>query len=97
MSLEGKPASQPSRGDWPDAEFYSWLELIGLFLLANEHLIHKIAQIDDQPLSEPFRDERDPEMGTGVNNEELIKGLIKHHIYHSGQIALLTNNISAFK
>ena len=93
--LEGNEASQPFRGDWSDTESYSWLELIGLFLLANEHLVHAIAKMDESSLSEQTIDLRDPAMGTGVNNEELIRGLIQHHIYHSGQIALLTNNITA--
>ncbi len=92
--LEGNEASQPFRGDWPGTESYSWLELIGLFLLANEHLVHTIAKMDDSSLSESVIDLRDPALGTGVNNEELIRGLIKHHVYHSGQIALLTNNIT---
>lgn len=92
--LEGNEASQPFRGDWPDTESYSWLELIGLFLLANEHLVHRIAQMGEPSFSEQVIDIRDPAMGTGVNNEELIRGLIQHHVYHSGQIALLTNNIT---
>ncbi|MFA6946391.1 MAG: DinB family protein [Pedobacter sp.] len=95
--LAGNEASQPLRGDWPETDSYSWLELIGLFLLANEHLIHLINQMDEQLLSEPVRDMRNPALGTGVNYEELIRGLIKHHIYHSGQIAILANNISASK
>ena len=92
--LEGNEASQPFRGDWPDAESYSWLELIGLFLLANEHLVHTIAQMDEPSFYEQVIDMRDPAMGTGVNNGELIRGLIQHHVYHSGQVALLTNNIT---
>lgn len=92
--LVGNEASKPLRGDWPGTESYSWLELIGLFLLANEHLVHTIAAMDDSSLCESVIDLRDPAMGTGVNNEQLIRGLIKHHVYHSGQIALLTNNIT---
>ena len=88
--LTGKPASEPLRGDWPDPAQYTWIELIGLFLLANEHLQNTIVKMEERLLEEPIHDKRVPALGTGVSYEALIKGLIQHHIYHSGQISLLT-------
>ncbi len=91
--LAGKPASQPLRGDWPDPAVYTWTELKGLFRLSSEHLLDTIVNLDERSLKEPLIDTRDPALGAGVNKEALIRGLIQHHIYHSGQIALLNNSI----
>lgn len=91
--LTGKPASQPLRGDWPDPAVYAWPKLNGLFRLSSEHLLDTIVKMDERSLEEPLIDTRDPALGTGVNKGALIRGLIQHHIYHSGQIALLTNSI----
>jgi hypothetical protein len=34
-------------------------------------------------------DERDPSLGAGLTVGTLIRGLLQHHTYHEGQIALL--------
>jgi uncharacterized damage-inducible protein DinB len=44
---------------------------------------------DEHKWNVPTNDKRNSEEGTGVSYEALIRGLIQHHIYHSGQIALL--------
>lgn len=87
--LKGKFASDPARGDWSDPAEYTWIELIGLFLLANERLQDTIVKMEERLLKEPIHDKRVSALGTVVSHEALIKGLIQHHIYHSAQIALL--------
>jgi uncharacterized damage-inducible protein DinB len=57
-------------------------------------LIGVIQNFPQEQWDEPIKDERNREMGTGVSYEELINGLIQHHIYHSGQIALLNRIIN---
>lgn len=90
--LNGMTASIPSSGDWPEtgtpAE-QKWQQYVDDFKLVNVNLLGIIQNFDEEQWSEPILDERNPELGTGVNNEELVAGLIQHHIYHSGQIALL--------
>jgi len=52
-------------------------------------LLKVIGDFPEENWNEPIADERNRELGTGISYEALIEGLIQHHIYHSGQIALL--------
>ncbi len=87
--LQGRAAQEPDRGDWPDATVYSWDELVSMFESANKKLISLVNQMNEADLDNPVKDERVPALGTGVSNAELINGIVQHHAYHSGQIALL--------
>jgi uncharacterized damage-inducible protein DinB len=42
-------------------------------------------------------DPRDPSLGTGVTVGTLIRGLLQHHTYHEGQIALLKRAVDTFR
>jgi uncharacterized damage-inducible protein DinB len=87
--LEGRAAQEPDRGDWPDPTVYSWEELIKMFDDANKKLVALVNELKEDDLNQPVKDERVPALGTGVSNAELISGIVQHHAYHSGQIALL--------
>ena len=87
--LKGKVASDPARGDWPDPSEHSWVELIGLFMLSNDHLKNTIVKMDDKLLSEQVNDNRKVNFVESENYIGLIRGIIQHNIYHSAQIALL--------
>lgn len=87
--LKGKFASDPLRGDWPDGSAYAWDELVGMFTSANELLKAAIVNMDEEILSRDVKDDRYPEAAEKGSYEDLIKGIIQHHIYHSGQIAIL--------
>jgi len=52
-------------------------------------LLGVIQNFPEEQWNEPMNEDRSPELGTGVSFEELVRGLIQHHIYHSGQISLL--------
>jgi len=41
-------------------------------------------------------DHRDPAAATGVTVGTLIRGLLQHHTYHEGQIALLKKAVDTF-
>ncbi|WP_412467399.1 DinB family protein [Pedobacter sp. KLB.chiD] len=91
--LIGKPATEPERGDWPATEertSRAWERIIFDFKTANEELIRVCESLKDSQWNEEVKDERNPALGTGVTNAELLSGLIQHHAYHSGQIALLS-------
>lgn len=90
--ISGKLASEPLRDDWPDPAQYTWVELVKLFLLANEHLQDTIVKMEDRLLTEPIHDKRDPALGTGISREALIKGVIQHQIYHSRPDFALNNH-----
>ena len=94
--LNGMPAQQPSSGDWPDPgvpDEQKWKQYVNDLKLVNVNLLGIIQNYPEEQWSEPMLDERNPELGTGVNYEELVSGLLQHHVYHSAQIALLTRII----
>jgi hypothetical protein len=90
--MNGQTAGEPAGGDWPDPgtpDEDKWKQLIADFKLSNVTLTGIIQNVSDNKWNEPINDERNRELGTGVSYQALIEGLIQHHIYHSGQIALL--------
>jgi uncharacterized damage-inducible protein DinB len=90
--MGGQTANEPAGGDWPNPgtpDEHKWKQLVADFKLANVNLERIITDFPADNWSVPINDERNSELGTGVSYEALIRGLIQHHIYHSGQIALL--------
>ena len=95
--LNGMTASMPSSGDWPETgapDEQKWQQYVNDFKLVNVNLLGIVQNFEEEKWAEPILDERNPELGTGVNNEELVRGLIQHHIYHSGQVAILVRIIN---
>lgn len=95
--LNGMAAGIPSSGDWPDPgepDEQKWQLFVNDFKLVNVNLVHIIQNFPEDQWNEPMLDERNREEGTGVSFESLIRGLIQHHIYHSGQISLLIRIIN---
>lgn len=90
--LKGLNAKEPEKGDWPEPKEMSeteWQIILEDFKSANQKLITQLHTIKDDQWLVSINDKRNLELGTGVNNAQLINGLIQHHAYHSGQIALL--------
>ena len=90
--LNGASAQLPSSGDWPETGVpgeEKWQNYVNDLKLVNVNLLGIIQNFEAERWNEPFKDERNRELGTGVSFKELVRGLIKHHVYHSGQIALL--------
>jgi uncharacterized damage-inducible protein DinB len=95
--MNGLPSGQPTSGDWPETgnpDEQKWQNYVQDLKLVNVNLIGIIQNFPPDQWNEPTNDERNREQGTGVTYEELINGLIQHHIYHSGQIALLNRIIN---
>ena len=94
--LNGLSAQIPSSGDWPDPgtpNEEKWQQYVNDLKLVNVNLLGIIRNFPEEQWELPFLDERNPEPGAGVSNEDLVRGLIQHHIYHTAQIALLTRII----
>ena len=90
--MNGKEASLPLSGDWPPTgtpDEQKWQNYVNDLKLVNVNLLGLIQNFPEEQWSEPMNDERNRELGNGVTYEELVNGLIQHHIYHSGQIAIL--------
>jgi len=91
--LMDESAAEPAMGDWPIPESetpQAWEKIIFNFKIANEELIRLCESMKDRQWNEYTKEERDPVLGAGVTKIELLNGLIQHHAYHAGQIALLS-------
>ncbi|HEX3935142.1 MAG TPA: DinB family protein [Puia sp.] len=95
--LNGKSASLPLSGDWPDTgapEEQKWQNYVNDLKLVNVNLQGVIGDFPEDKWGEPVSDQRDLDEGSGWSYEELVNGLIQHHVYHSGQIAILNRIIN---
>lgn len=95
--MNGMTAGVPSSGDWPPTgapEEQKWQNYVNDLKLVNVNLLKLIQDLPEEKWNEPMDDERKLELGSGVTYEELVNGLIQHHIYHSGQIAILNRIIN---
>jgi uncharacterized damage-inducible protein DinB len=95
--MNGLNAQLPSSGDWPGPgtpNEQKWQNYVNDLKLVNVNLLGIIQVFPEEQWNEPFKDERNRELGTGVSFEELVKGLIQHHIYHAAQVSLLNRIIN---
>lgn len=95
--MNGLTAGMPTSGDWPETgspDEQKWQNYVNDLKLVNVNLVGIIQNFPPEQWSELINDERNRDLGTGVTYEELINGLIQHHIYHSAQIALLNRIIN---
>ncbi|WP_183576166.1 DinB family protein [Mucilaginibacter sp. X5P1] len=93
--MNGMTAGVPTSGDWPETgapDEQKWQNYVEDLKLVNVNLIGIIQNFPEEQWIEPINDERGDR--PVVTYEDLILGLIQHHIYHSGQIALLNRIVS---
>lgn len=79
--------------DWPEQPAgggeAAWRAARDELAAAQKDLERAVAGINPQDLPRWLDDERNPALGTGVTVGTLIRGLLQHHAYHQGQIAIL--------
>ena len=93
--MNGLNAQIPSSGDWPDTgapDEQKWQNYVDDLKLVNVNLIGIIQNFPEEQWGEPIDDQRGDR--PVVTYEALINGLIQHHIYHAGQIAILNRIIN---
>jgi len=93
--MNGMTAGVPTSGDWPETgapDEQKWQNYVDDLKLVNVNLIGIIQNFPEEQWMEPIDDKRGDR--PVVTYEDLICGLIQHHIYHSGQIALLIRIIN---
>ncbi|WP_179416020.1 DinB family protein [Mucilaginibacter sp. E4BP6] len=93
--MNGMTAGVPSSGDWPEIgkpDEQKWQNYVDDLKLVNVNLIGIIQKFPEEQWDEPIDDQRGDR--PVVTYEALINGLIQHHIYHAGQIALLNRIIN---
>ncbi len=95
--LNGELAGVPFRGDWPESGAPTeekWAQTIGFFKTANTVLLDTIQNFPEHKWSEDTNDNRNKYTGAEASYEALVIGMLQHHIYHAGQIALLNKMIN---
>lgn len=86
--LMGNVAKEPENGDWPEVNEETpayWNVILRDFHIANEKLINLSLMMTGDQWLENVRHVEGPRL----TKWELLNGLIQHHAYHAGQIALL--------
>jgi uncharacterized damage-inducible protein DinB len=82
----------PDDGDWPEVGEVSearWSAARERLESTRARLDAALAALPEEGLNRRVGSERDPAMGSGVTLREAVLGIVQHHAYHGGQIALL--------
>ncbi|MCI0390457.1 MAG: DinB family protein [Acidobacteria bacterium] len=83
--LAGQPVNEPEEGDFPPVSEVSeeaWQRTLARLDETHRRLIETIAGLTDERLRETV-------IGEDYTVENLLRGIVRHHVYHAGQIALL--------
>lgn len=90
--VQGADAKNPPE-DWPAPRFgggeEAWQLAKDDLAAAQKELEQAVAALKPEDLLRWVGDQRDPSLGTGMPVGSVIRGLLQHHTYHEGQIALL--------
>jgi len=90
--VRGNDAGNPPE-DWPSqpTKFSEadWRAAQDDLRDAHEDLLHAVGALKPADLIRMVGDVRDPAGGTGKTVGSHLRGLLQHHTYHEGQIALL--------
>jgi uncharacterized damage-inducible protein DinB len=93
--LNGQAAQLPSSGDWPDPgapNEEKWHNYVSDLKLVNVNLLGIIQSFPEEQWGDLVIGAVENDQGTTF--EVLAMGLIQHHIYHAGQIAVLTRIVA---
>lgn len=85
------PKSPPE--DWPvpdsSGSETAWRSANEDLAAAQKDIERAVDSLASDDLLRWIGDQRDPALGTGLTVGTLIRGLLQHHTYHEGQIAIL--------
>ena len=95
----GVPKSPPE--DWPkqdpDGGEAAWQAAQEELAAAHRDLEKALSDINPEDLVRWIADRRDPTVDAGLTVGSVIRGLLQHHAYHEGQIAILKRASEAEK
>jgi uncharacterized damage-inducible protein DinB/heme-degrading monooxygenase HmoA len=83
--LEGTAVEEPEQGDYPpapQATAAAWAEATGGLFAAHDRLVARVSRMSAADLDAPVP-------GRSFPARFLVRGAIRHTVYHSGQIGLL--------
>ncbi len=90
IRLEGDQATEPEEGDFPPVKEISeqaWAQALAELDARHKRLLGVISELSESALEETV-------VGTEYSIRFLLRGVIRHHVYHAGQIALLKKAFS---
>ena len=93
--MNGMEAQQPSSGDWPDPgtpDEEKWQQYVNDLTLVSVNLLGIIENYPEEEWNDLVKGTTENDEGTTF--EDLVVGLIQHHVYHAGQIAILNRIIN---
>lgn len=85
IRLKGRPITEPEEGDFPaveEAHEQSWSQSLAELDAGHKRLLGVISELSDSVLG-------DTVAGTEYSILFMLRGMLRHHVYHAGQIALL--------
>ncbi|HKQ76169.1 MAG TPA: DinB family protein [Blastocatellia bacterium] len=85
LRLAGQTIKEPEAGDFPvaaEASEEAWRRTLAGFDETHRRLIEAIAGLTDERLRETVP-------GKDYTVDYMLRGIVRHHVYHAGQIALL--------
>ena len=88
--LEGISVNEPEEGDFPqvgEETQGAWEQTLAGLESAHEQLLKAIAALPDSGLGETVT-------GKDYSIRFMLRGIVRHHVYHAGQIGLLKKNIA---
>jgi uncharacterized damage-inducible protein DinB len=89
--LEGRDRKEPEEGDFPPVpgnDEQTWKDALALLERAHQRLLSVVAAMKDADLSKPIP-------GKDYNAGFMLHGVVRHHVYHAGQIGLLKTLVQA--
>ncbi len=83
--LDGETVQLTGAEDWPpvsNADEASWQQALASFREAQQELLAKLKSMSNDELGMPVP-------GKNYSNSFMLYGLVQHHLYHGGQMAIL--------
>jgi uncharacterized damage-inducible protein DinB len=83
--LNGEAIELEGADDWPpvqDASEASWQSALASFRAAQDELLAKMKSMGNDELGMPVP-------GKNYSNSFMLHGIVQHHLYHAGQMAIL--------
>lgn len=85
LRLEGREIREPLEGDWPAAPEQTesaWQNALRFLDETHERIVRIVSKLDDSNLDQLV-------VGKDFTTGYMLHGIVRHHVYHSGQIAIL--------
>lgn len=91
--VRGAAPKEPPEGDWPAAPAApteaAWVEAKRRLDTAHEALVSAVRDFPVERLGATVGTGRDAPLGSGVSYGAMLRGVLQHDAYHTGQVAVL--------